>query len=58
LTLNISPNDLGFFDPTRDGLHSQVVLYSLARVLAERPSLYKATIDDLNSVAYRLAFII
>ena len=32
--------------------------YSLARELAERHSLYKATIDDLNSVEYRLAFII
>ena len=32
--------------------------YSLASELAVRPSLYKATIDDLNSVEYLLAFII
>jgi len=32
--------------------------YSLASELTERPSLYKATIGDLNSVEYLLAFII
>ena len=32
--------------------------YSLASELTERPSLYKVTIDDLNSVEYLLAFII
>ena len=30
----------------------------MASELAERPSFYKATIDDLNSVEYLLAFII
>ena len=32
--------------------------YSLDNELAERPSLYKSTIDDLNSAEYLLAFII